>query len=78
MDALLGTVSSLATGVAASMGGSKSKESEQALDAFAKEARQTCQEVLERHGSKSAAEFNNDDEYSVVVKEAVDMKKKAL
>ena len=78
VDVLLGTISKLATGVAASMGGSKSKESGQALDAFAKEVRQTCQEVSQRHAKKSAAEFNDDDEYSVLVTEAVDMKRKAL
>ena len=78
VDTLLSTIISLATGVAASMGGSKKIKSEQVLDAFAKEARQTYQEVAQRHAKKSAAEFNDDDEYSGLVTEAVDMKKTAL
>jgi hypothetical protein len=58
--------------------GSKHKESEQVLDAFAKDARQTCREVAQQHDKKSAAEFNDDNTYSDLVKEAVDMKNKAL
>jgi hypothetical protein len=82
LDTLLGTISKLAasTGVAAStkQGDSKNKGSGQVLDAFGNDARQTCREVAQQHDKKSAAEFNDDNTYCVLVQEAVDMKQKAL
>jgi hypothetical protein len=82
LDTLLGTISKLAasTGVAAStkQGDSKNKGSGQVLDAFANDARQTCREVAQQHDKKSAAKFNDDNTYCVLVQEAVDMKQKAL
>jgi hypothetical protein len=65
----------LAPGVAENISGSKP---EQALAAFAKEARQICEKTLAEQDDKPATEFNDDDTYSALVKEAVKMKSKAL
>ena len=50
---------------------------EQALADFARKARQTCERTLTEQ-DKPAAEFNDDDTYSALVNEAVNMKTRAL
>jgi hypothetical protein len=65
----------LSPGVAQNISGSKP---EQALAAFAKEARQICEKTLAEQEDKPATEFNDDNTYSALVKEAVKMKNKAL
>ena len=47
---------------------------EQALIAFVEKARQTCKDTLAALRNKPEVEFNDDDTYSTLVKEASDMK----
>ena len=78
VDALLSTIHSLAADVAEadtvkSVAGAAEEE---ALVNFTEEARRTCADTWADVHERPAAEFNNDDTYSALVKDAVDMKMK--
>ena len=77
LDVLLQQVSHLG-GNDTVVGASEGVESEHKIQAFVDSARATCKSLMDKHRLETTDAFNDDEQFSELVKEGVGMKKEAL
>ena len=77
LDVLLQQVSHLG-GNDTVVGASEGVESEHKIQAFVDSARATCKSLMDKHSLETTDAFNDDEQFSELVKEGVGMKKEAL